>query len=152
MLQFKPEFEFYWIRKGIIAGSSKPRSVENLQFIADQGIKRIISISSPNTIKDYAKGLSIEVIPLEFQDLMIPSDNQIKKFISIMEKSIKEHKPVLIHCQLGCGRTGLLLTAYLMKFENKEWDKALGEIRSIRPCAVETETQFEYLSFLTFNE
>ena len=144
------EFQFYWVREGVLAGSSRPKSVEDLHFIADQGIKRIISISAPNKIKEYAKGLSIEVIPMEFENYMIPTENQLKNFFSIMKESIKEKKPVLVHCQMGCGRTGLLLTSFVMKFEKKDFNQSLYEIRKIRPCAVETEMQLEYLESLYF--
>lgn len=144
------EFQFYWVRKNILAGSSRPRSVEDLQFIANQGIKRIISISGPEKIKALAEGLPIEIIPMEFENYMTPTEKQQKKFFSLMEQSIKEKKPVLVHCQMGCGRTGLLLTSYVMKFENKEFNESLFEIRKIRPCAVETDIQYEYLSLLEF--
>ena len=115
------EFQFYWIRKGVLASSSRPRLVDDLQYIADQGIKRIISISAPNKIKEYAKGLSIEVIPMEFENYMVPTENQLKNFFSTMERSIKEKKPVLVQCQMGCGRTGLLLSSFIMKFEKKDF-------------------------------
>ena len=65
-----------------------------------------------------------------------------------MEKSLKEKKPVLIYCQLGCGRTGLLLTAYLMKFEGNIFQDAFKEIKQIKPCAIETHTQYEFLANL----
>ena len=147
-MSFLGDFEFYWIRDNLIAGSSRPRSVENIKFIIDQGIKRIISISGPDVIKYYAENLPIEIIPFEFADFGIPSQDQIEQFYSIMEDSIKQHKPVLIHCAMGCGRTGLLLTAYLMKFEHKDWEESLHDIRETRPCAVESSNQLNFLSHL----
>ena len=65
-----------------------------------------------------------------------------------MEESKKQNEPVLVHCAMGCGRTGLLLTAYLMKFEHKDWETALLELRDVRPCAVESSIQLNFLSTL----
>ena len=142
------DFEFYWIRDNIIAGSSRPQTVDNIKFIVDQGIKRIISISEPDLIQYLAKDLPIQVIPFSFDNFGVPSNYQIEKFFSIMTDSLDKHEPVLIHCAMGCGRTGLLLTAFLMKYEGKDWESSLLDIRKVRPCAVESSYQLTFLSQL----
>lgn len=148
-MSFLGDFEFYWVREHIIAGSSRPHSEENLQFLVNKmGIKRIISISQPSTIKYYAHDLPVEVIPFEFENFGVPSYNQLQEFFKIIDDSKKKNEPVLIHCAMGCGRTGLLLTAYLMRFEQKDWEKALLELREIRPCAVESSVQLDFLESL----
>lgn len=151
-MNFFSDFEFYWIRENIVAGSSRPQSVEDIKFIIEQGIKRIISISEPGLIQNIAKGLPIEIIPFEFDNYGVPSNHQLQDYLNIMQNSIKEHKPVLIHCAMGCGRTGLLLTAYLMNFENKDWETSLLEVREIRSCAVESSIQLKYLSSLNIEK
>ena len=143
---FFQDFEFYWLRKGIIAGSSRPRSQGHIQFLAKQGIKRIISIADPDLIQMYASGIDVEVIPFEFLDFGTPSLDQVKEFFSIIEDSYQMNLPVLVHCAMGCGRTGLLLTLYLMKYENQDWESALSDLRSIRPCAVESGSQLDFLA------
>lgn len=143
-------FEFYWLRKDILAGSSRPHTPENIDFIVKQGIKRIISISDPNGVRFLAKEFPIEVIPFEFEDFGTPSNNQLQSFFSLMDSSIKENKPVLVHCAMGCGRTGLLLTSYIMKFEKLDWKSSLSEVRKYRPCAVQSGIQLEYLEALEF--
>ena len=147
-MSLSKHFEFYWLRKGILAGSSRPHSSKNIEFVVNQGIKRIISISEPNGVRYLAKDFPVEVIPFEFEDFGIPSCNQLQEFFTIMENSIKEKKPVLVHCAMGCGRTGLLLTAFLMKFENKDWKNSLNDVRMYRPCAVESSSQIAYLEKL----
>ena len=148
---FFQDFEFYWLRKNIIAGSSRPHSQENIQFVVKQGIKRIISIADPDLIQMYASGKDVEVIPFEFVDFGVPSLDQVQEFFSIIEDSEKKNLPVLVHCAMGCGRTGLLLTLYLMKYENQDWENALSDLRSIRPCAVESGTQLDFLASMNVN-
>ena len=145
------EFEFYWVRKNIIAGSSRPKSEDHLRYISQQGIKRIISIAEPNLVKLHASAFDIEVIPFEFIDFGIPSLDQIKEFISIMDDSHKKNFPVLIHCAMGCGRTGLLLTLYIMYYDHRNWNDSLLELRSVRPCAVESNFQMNFLENFSFS-
>lgn len=145
------DFEFYWLRKGIIAGSSRPYSENHLKYISNQGIKKIISIVDSGLIQMYASSFDIQVIPFEFVDFGVPSLDQVKEFYSIIEDSKKNNAPILVHCAMGCGRTGLLLTLYLMKFEKLDWETALNDLREIRPCAVESRNQLDFLSSININ-
>jgi hypothetical protein len=47
---------------------------------------------------------------------------------------------VLIHCQGGCGRSGMAVLR-LMVEAGEPGVAALGRLRAVRPCAVETEAQ-----------
>ena len=47
---------------------------------------------------------------------------------------------VLAHCYGGCGRSGMALMR-LMCEADEAADQALRRLRSVRPCAVETEDQ-----------
>lgn len=47
---------------------------------------------------------------------------------------------ILVHCRGGCGRSGMVLMR-LMVEAGEAPDQALKRLRSIRPCAVETEEQ-----------
>ncbi|GAA6209436.1 cyclin-dependent kinase inhibitor 3 family protein [Cognatishimia sp. WU-CL00825] len=50
---------------------------------------------------------------------------------------------VLIHCMGGCGRSGMAALR-LMVEAGEPVDQALGRLRAVRPCAVETDGQFEW--------
>lgn len=47
---------------------------------------------------------------------------------------------VLVHCRGGCGRSGMAVMR-LMVEAGEAPDAALARLRSVRPCAVETEAQ-----------
>jgi protein-tyrosine phosphatase len=47
---------------------------------------------------------------------------------------------VLIHCMGGCGRSGMAALRLMIE-AGEEPDTALARLRTIRPCAVETEDQ-----------
>lgn len=50
---------------------------------------------------------------------------------------------VLAHCYGGCGRSGMALLA-LMVGAGEEPGPALLRLRAVRPCAVETDAQFDW--------
>jgi len=54
------------------------------------------------------------------------------KIIDFIESHIAENKPVLIHCNGGRGRTGVLVTSYLMKKDQISLDKALEKVKLIK--------------------
>jgi len=52
---------------------------------------------------------------------------------------------VLVHCVGGCGRSGMMVLRLMVEMgENPAI--ALGRLREIRPCAVETEAQRRWAS------
>ena len=50
---------------------------------------------------------------------------------------------VLAHCRGGCGRSGMAVLR-LMIANGEEPESALARLRTVRPCAVETDAQFEW--------
>ena len=52
---------------------------------------------------------------------------------------------VLVHCHGGCGRSGMIVLKLLVELGEGP-EAALDRLRGIRPCAVETEAQFEWAS------
>jgi hypothetical protein len=50
---------------------------------------------------------------------------------------------VLIHCRGGCGRSGMVALRLMIEAGEDPRD-ALTRLRSIRPCAVETDAQMDW--------
>ena len=50
---------------------------------------------------------------------------------------------VLVHCMGGCGRSGMALLRLLVD-SGEPADTALGRLRAVRPCAVETPAQLDW--------
>lgn len=50
---------------------------------------------------------------------------------------------VAIHCRAGCGRTGMAALR-LMVETGEDGAEALVRLRSVRPCAVETDAQYRW--------
>jgi protein-tyrosine phosphatase len=50
---------------------------------------------------------------------------------------------VLVHCMGGCGRSGMAVLR-LMVEAGEQPPAALARLRAVRPCAVETDAQYEW--------
>lgn len=50
---------------------------------------------------------------------------------------------VLVHCRGGCGRSGMVALR-LMVEAGEQVDTALGHLRAVRPCAIETDAQYDW--------
>lgn len=47
--------------------------------------------------------------------------------------SIRERRPVLVHCMAGISRSAAIVIAYLMATEQLDFDAALAKLREKRP-------------------
>ncbi len=50
---------------------------------------------------------------------------------------------VLVHCRGGCGRSGMVALRLMIE-AGEAPDEALDRLRSVRPCAIETDAQMEW--------
>ncbi len=50
---------------------------------------------------------------------------------------------VLVHCRGGCGRSGMAALRLLVE-RGEDPETALARLREVRPCAVETNAQFDW--------
>ena len=139
----------FWVKKDYVAGSRLPSGQADIGVLYNSGIRRIVSAESAKEVKSMIarSGYGLEHLPLPIPDFGVPTEGQVKEFILFLRESLPD-SPTLVHCYAGCGRTGVLLMIYLMCFENLPFDRALANLRSVRPCAVETPKQQEFLENL----
>ena len=95
-----------------------------------------------------AIGFGLDVAPavwlhLPVEDYQVPTAAQAADWAAIERQGLAglaQGARVLVHCMGGCGRSGMAaLRMMIMACEVP--DLALGRLRDMRPCAVETEAQ-----------
>jgi len=94
-------------------------------------------------ISRYKKeGFKVVFYPI--QDYSVPYD--IESFYKLIEymNGIVKRENILIHCNAGLGRTGLVASALLI-FNSVEYKRAINYIRKIRSGSVETKEQVLFL-------
>nr|WP_206203836.1 dual specificity protein phosphatase family protein [Thermococcus sp. 21S9] len=94
------------------------------------------------------KKRGVEVLHFPIPDFSAPSLEELLTVLQWIEAKVQEGKRVLIHCIGGCGRSGTVSVAWLMYSRRLPLRQALSEVRRLRHCAVETESQIELLKGL----
>ena len=142
------DYDIYKVKDKELYGAEFPFELEDLIEIKEKGIKVIISLTEEiDRINDivYLRE-NFEHHRIFIEDYHTPEKKQVEEFISIIERSRKEKKPVLVHCIAGCGRTGLMLAiAERFIYGTKSGKIAIEKIREIRPCAIENSEQESFV-------
>ncbi len=143
---------FFWVIPKKLAGASIPWGIEDLRYWWRQGIRAVVVL-----LEDYEMDISIEeyreigfdVLWKPIRDMTAPSISTLLDIVKWIDEKINRNRPVLVHCYGGLGRTGTILAAYLV-YKGMEPLKAIEFIRSIRPGAIQTISQYE--SIFLFKE
>jgi protein-tyrosine phosphatase len=94
-------------------------------------------------------GMQINWFPI--RDLDVPSSlERFAAFIDLLLQAMQQGKTVVTHCRGGLGRTGLLTTCCLVRLGYVP-DRAIALVREIRPGAVETTVQRNYINRFSLN-
>jgi len=131
---------FGWILEGFLAGAQGPRSRRDLAFFNLQTIRSIVRMEE-QTISGEAMDLVDLYEPVT--DGTPPSLEQIERMVLFAEDEIRIwERPVVVTCYAGLGRTGTVLACYLVHAGYTP-DKAVSQVRSLRPGSIQTREQEE---------
>ena len=130
---------FTWMVQDVIAASWWPDpNVFDIYY--EQGVKAIVNCCEFDNRKDVPN--DFDYYHINVPDYGVPTDDQIERFIKIMDKHHAAKEPVVIHCVAGCGRTGQFIIAWCAKagmIPPKQ--NPIQWIRSKRRCCLETGAQ-----------
>ena len=113
-----------WIEPNVLAASPLPSSEVDIRSLYEQGIRAIITLTErPITTQrgvtpQLLEELGITPLHLAVNDFGAPDNEQVAEAMRFIEQMQAENKPVLVHCKVGQGRTGVLLHTY---FLNQGW-------------------------------
>tara|TARA_Y100000780_G_scaffold232465_1_gene264265 strand:- start:7700 stop:8200 length:501 start_codon:yes stop_codon:yes gene_type:complete len=140
----KKPTNFSWIIDGILAGSGIPTSREEFDWVRENGIKAVITLTEDPLPEEWLNDTDYLYVPTI--DRTAPDIEIIDKSVNFIEKNLKNNKSTMVHCAAGKGRAGTILAAYLIKFKDMDAKNAIERIRSMRPGSIENISQETVLS------
>lgn len=142
----------FWLRKGKIAGRSGPNTnMWDLHEIKSSGIGSILSVNNGDAVHESMLsnlGIAYSNIPMSSNAPAREGDKELclenlPRAMAFIQGNLK-NGPVLIHCRSGKDRTGMVMAAYLIKFENYNAKKAMEELIEVRPIAFSAEGWMDF--------
>ena len=142
----------FWLRKGKVAGRSGPNTnIWDLNEIKSSGIASILSVNNGEAAHESMLtniGIAYSNIPMSSNAPARDGDkeiclNNLPKAMEFIRENLA-NGPVLIHCRSGKDRTGMVMAAYLIEFEEYNAIKAMEEVITVRPIAFSAEGWLEF--------
>lgn len=96
------------------AGQPTP---EAMRIYEGYGIKTVINLRTFHSDVDEVRGTGLKLVEIP----VLTWDLDIQEVITVLRAIRDAEKPVLIHCQHGSDRTGLMVAMY--RIVEQDWDK-----------------------------
>jgi atypical dual specificity phosphatase len=133
---------FSWIDKPLLAALARPASPEEFRWLREQGIEVLLSLTEDRPRRDWTEEANLLVFHEPMEDMEAPSQEQLDRAVSAIQRATARGMPVAVHCGAGLGRTGVVLAAYFVA-KGANAATATTRIRRLRPGSIETEEQVE---------
>lgn len=108
--------------------------------MAKYGIKTVLDLRNRGEDQKHEKQLveaaGMKYISLPLGELSAPTDGDLHKALSILEKA--KDDPVFVHCRRGKDRTGTIVACYRIEHDGWTNQKALAEARNYGMSWLET--------------
>ncbi|MHA2172604.1 MAG: dual specificity protein phosphatase family protein [Candidatus Kariarchaeaceae archaeon] len=134
---------FSWIDSNI-AGSALPSHVDHLKYFVDQGITHVLSLTPNKPLVFTYRDDSLQHIHLPIFSL--PSSDQLQEYRNLLERILSDNGKLVVHCQFGQERTGILLALYLHWYKGLSLDSAIKTIQTKRLGSLQSSSALRFLT------
>ncbi|MDI1494802.1 MAG: Protein-tyrosine-phosphatase [Cenarchaeum symbiont of Oopsacas minuta] len=137
----KKPTNFSWIIEDKLAGTGRPMTRDEFDWLVEQGIDSVITMTEEPLEKSWTD--KIDWLHLPTPDLEPPSSESIDKAMDFIHKRIssESRNSLAVHCQAGLGRAGSILACYMIRYKGYTAKKAIEYIRKERPGSIQSESQ-----------
>jgi atypical dual specificity phosphatase len=126
-----------------LAGSAIPTSIDEVQWVKDQGVKSIVTVREEPLDDNWTK--DVNYLHVHSDDMGVPEFDNLVNAVDFIHNRITSNEPVMVHCLAGMGRTGTLLACYLIKYQKMSADDAIQKVREERPGSIQSFPQEEII-------
>jgi atypical dual specificity phosphatase len=133
---------FTWIDRPVLAALARPTSLEDFQWLREQGVQLLISLTEDRPRRDWVEDTGLLVYHVPVEDMEAPTQEQFDRCVSAITRALDVGMPVAVHCDAGLGRTGSVLAAYFIS-RGMTAQAAIARVRKLRPHSIETDEQVE---------
>lgn len=143
---------FHWIRKGSLAGVSRPGLLadveQDLRGLAALGIRTLVCLEETRQVtEEQLRPHGMELVHFPITDMEAPSIPSGLLLCEALHKRLRRGDRIAVHCRAGLGRTGTVLCALLI-YEGASALDALDNVRRVQWKFVQSEAQVAFLSSL----
>ena len=135
---------FSWIKRPLLAGLALPRDREDFIWLRDHAIQVLLSLTEDPPFRAFVNDAGLMNFHEPIDDYTAPSQEQLDRCLSVIERAHSQQMGVAVHCAAGKGRTGTILAAWLVS-QGQTAEEAIARIRELRPGSIESEEQEECL-------
>ncbi|KAA0192897.1 Dual specificity protein phosphatase [Fasciolopsis buskii] len=135
-----PPSNFSWVSE-TVAGFGFPYIEDEWDYLANVAkLSHVITMchECPSYASQYP---TIRHHHLPVDDLTPASLPIIQSAMKIIQDAEKKNEKVGVHCQLGQGRAGTILACYLAMKHGWDGDKAIQELRRLRPRSIDCDQE-----------
>jgi len=138
---------FVWVEDSRLAASGYPASRSQVEWVVNKGITSVLTLTEYPIPKEWTvkTGLFLKHVPL--RDHEPPSAEKLEECATFIEAELAAGRKVMVHCLAGEGRTGCVLAAYLIRTKKLGGERALVELRRIKPGFVEKKQEKAVIDF-----
>jgi atypical dual specificity phosphatase len=133
---------FSWIEKPLVAALARPGGVEDLQWLREQGIEVLLSLTEDRLERSWGDEAGLLVYHEPLEDMEPPTQEQLDRCVSAINRALEKSMGIAVHCGAGLGRTGVVLAAWLVT-RGMTASSAIARVRKLRPHSIETTEQAE---------
>jgi len=137
-----PPDGFSWIDRPHLAACARPADADEFAWLRQNGIQILLTLSEERPRRDWVDAAGLLVVHLPIIDMDAPTQEQLDRAVSSLQRARAHGMGVAVHCGAGLGRTGSILAAYLVA-QGFTPAAAMARVRELRPGSIETAEQEE---------
>ena len=141
----KKPTNFSWLIEEKLAGSGIPTSLDEFEWLLNQGVKSIVTMTEKSLPDNWTH--KIDYLHIPTADFHAPNMEEIDSAVEFIQNQIENNQSVMVHCAAGLGRAGTILACYFIKYKKLSAIQAIKKIRDERPGSIQSDVQELAISY-----